>query len=65
MFDDILGFFFIVFGEEWKEKIDRDFVKFWKDIVDDNEVCDFIFDRNKFYEGILGEWIWEFLFYLF
>ncbi|MEJ1271312.1 AT rich interactive domain 2 (ARID RFX-like) [Cricetulus griseus] len=47
VFDDTLGSFSTVFGEEWREKTDRDFVKFWKDIVDDNEVRDLISDRNK------------------
>uniref|UniRef100_G1S8C9 AT-rich interaction domain 2 n=1 Tax=Nomascus leucogenys TaxID=61853 RepID=G1S8C9_NOMLE len=44
-------------------KTDRDFVKFWKDIVDDNEVRDLISDRNKSHEGTSGEWIWESLFH--
>ncbi|XP_036865393.2 AT-rich interactive domain-containing protein 2 isoform X1 [Manis javanica] len=63
VFDDTLGSFSTVFGEEWKEKTDRDFVKFWKDIVDDNEVRDLISDRNKSHEGTPGEWIWESLFH--
>ncbi|XP_045409927.1 AT-rich interactive domain-containing protein 2 isoform X2 [Lemur catta] len=63
VFDDTLGSFSTVFGEEWKEKTDRDFVKFWKDIVDDNEVRDLISDRNKSHEGTSGEWIWESLFH--
>ncbi|XP_012874169.1 PREDICTED: AT-rich interactive domain-containing protein 2 [Dipodomys ordii] len=58
-----LGSFSTVFGEEWKEKTDRDFVKFWKDIVDDTEVRDLISDRNKSHEGTSGEWIWESLFH--
>uniref|UniRef100_A0A671EAR1 AT-rich interactive domain-containing protein 2 n=1 Tax=Rhinolophus ferrumequinum TaxID=59479 RepID=A0A671EAR1_RHIFE len=63
VFDDTLGSFSTVFGQEWKEKTDRDFVKFWKDIVDDNEVRDLISDRNKSHEGTSGEWIWESLFH--
>ncbi|XP_028905625.1 AT-rich interactive domain-containing protein 2 isoform X2 [Ornithorhynchus anatinus] len=63
VFDDTLGSFSTVFGEEWKEKTDRDFVKFWKDIVDDNEVRDLISDRNKSPEGTSQEWIWESLFH--
>ncbi|XP_040834856.1 AT-rich interactive domain-containing protein 2 isoform X1 [Ochotona curzoniae] len=63
VFDDTLGSFSTVFGEEWKEKTDRDFVKFWKDIVDDNEVRDLISDRNKSHEGPPGDWIWESLFH--
>ncbi|XP_029423286.1 AT-rich interactive domain-containing protein 2 isoform X2 [Nannospalax galili] len=63
VFDDTLGSFSTVFGEEWKEKTDRDFVKFWKDIVDDNEVRDLISDRNKSQEDPSEEWIWESLFH--
>lgn len=63
VFDDTLGSFSTVFGEEWREKTDRDFVKFWKDIVDDNEVRDLISDRNKAHEDTPGEWIWESLFH--
>uniref|UniRef100_A0A5F8HLD5 AT-rich interaction domain 2 n=1 Tax=Monodelphis domestica TaxID=13616 RepID=A0A5F8HLD5_MONDO len=63
VFDDTLGSFSTVFGEEWKEKTDRDFVKFWKDIVDDNEVRDLISDKNKSQENTSGEWIWESLFH--
>ncbi|XP_036063734.1 LOW QUALITY PROTEIN: AT-rich interactive domain-containing protein 2 [Onychomys torridus] len=63
VFDDTLGSFSTVFGEEWREKTDRDFVKFWKDIVDDSEVRDLISDRNKAHEDTSGEWIWESLFH--
>ncbi|XP_039211249.1 AT-rich interactive domain-containing protein 2 isoform X1 [Crotalus tigris] len=63
VFDDTLGSFSTVFGEEWKEKTDRDFVKFWKDIVDDNEVRDLISDRNKSQDTISEDWIWESLFH--
>ncbi|OBS67966.1 hypothetical protein A6R68_03493, partial [Neotoma lepida] len=59
----VSGSFSTVFGEEWREKTDRDFVKFWKDIVDDNEVRDLISDRNKAHEDTSGEWIWESLFH--
>ncbi|XP_019371319.1 PREDICTED: AT-rich interactive domain-containing protein 2 [Gavialis gangeticus] len=58
-----LGSFSAVFGEEWKEKTDRDFVKFWKDIVEDNEVRDLISDRNKSQDIPSEEWIWESLFH--
>ncbi|KYO47672.1 AT-rich interactive domain-containing protein 2 [Alligator mississippiensis] len=63
VFDDTLGSFSAVFGEEWKEKTDRDFVKFWKDIVEDNEVRDLISDRNKSQDIPSEEWIWESLFH--
>uniref|UniRef100_A0A8C0JBX7 AT-rich interaction domain 2 n=3 Tax=Chelonoidis abingdonii TaxID=106734 RepID=A0A8C0JBX7_CHEAB len=63
VFDDTLGSFSTVFGDEWKEKTDRDFVKFWKDIVEDNEVRDLISDRNKSQDVPSEEWIWESLFH--
>uniref|UniRef100_A0A8C8RL01 AT-rich interaction domain 2 n=1 Tax=Pelusios castaneus TaxID=367368 RepID=A0A8C8RL01_9SAUR len=63
VFDDTLGSFSTVFGEEWKEKTDRDFVKFWKDIVEDNEVRDLISDRNKSQDIPSEEWIWQSLFH--
>ncbi|XP_060100932.1 AT-rich interactive domain-containing protein 2 isoform X1 [Heteronotia binoei] len=63
VFDDTLGSFSTVFGEEWKEKTDRDFVKFWKDIVEDNEVRDLISDRNKSQDTQSEDWIWESLFH--
>ncbi|KAH0616624.1 hypothetical protein JD844_027880 [Phrynosoma platyrhinos] len=58
-----LGSFSTVFGEEWKEKTDRDFVKFWKDIVEDNEVRDLISDRNKSQDTASEDWRWESLFH--
>ncbi|CAI5785490.1 AT-rich interactive domain-containing protein 2 isoform X1 [Podarcis lilfordi] len=63
VFDDTLGSFSTVFGEEWKEKTDRDFVKFWRDIVEDNEVRDLISDRNKSQDATPEDWIWESLFH--
>ncbi|XP_058682159.1 AT-rich interactive domain-containing protein 2-like isoform X2 [Poecile atricapillus] len=63
VFDDTLGSFSAVFGEEWKEKTDRDFVKFWKDIVEDIEVRDLISDRSKSQDIPSEEWIWESLFH--
>ncbi|XP_042324040.1 LOW QUALITY PROTEIN: AT-rich interactive domain-containing protein 2 [Sceloporus undulatus] len=63
VFDDTLGSFSTVFGDEWKEKTDRDFVKFWKDIVEDNEVRDLISDRNKSQDTASEDWIWESLFH--
>ncbi|XP_051974303.1 AT-rich interactive domain-containing protein 2 [Xyrauchen texanus] len=46
VFDDSLGSFSAVFGTDWQEKTSRDFVKFWKDVVEDNEVKDLISDRS-------------------
>uniref|UniRef100_A0A8C6Z3N4 AT-rich interaction domain 2 n=1 Tax=Nothoprocta perdicaria TaxID=30464 RepID=A0A8C6Z3N4_NOTPE len=63
VFDDTLGSFSAVFGDEWKEKTDRDFVKFWRDIVEDTEVRDLISDRSKSQETPSEEWIWESLFH--
>ncbi|XP_074870240.1 AT-rich interactive domain-containing protein 2 [Carettochelys insculpta] len=63
VFDDTLGSFSTVFGDEWKEKTDRDFVKFWKDIVEDNEVRDLISDRSKSQDVPSEDWIWESLFH--
>ncbi|XP_043917932.1 AT-rich interactive domain-containing protein 2 [Protopterus annectens] len=62
VFDDTMGTFSAVFGDEWKEKTDRDFVKFWRDIVEDDEVRDLIFDRNKLLDG-LAESRWDPLFH--
>ncbi|OXB76705.1 UNVERIFIED_CONTAM: hypothetical protein H355_000253 [Colinus virginianus] len=63
VFDDTLGSFSAVFGEEWKEKTDRDFVKFWRDIVEDIEVRDLISDRSKSQDIPSEDWIWESLFH--
>ncbi|KAM9311151.1 AT-rich interactive domain-containing protein 2 isoform 2-T2 [Gastrophryne carolinensis] len=63
VFDDTLGSFSAVFGDEWKEKTDRDFVQFWKDIVDDDEVRDLIYDKIRSQEGTSQESPWESLFH--
>ncbi|CAH2277996.1 AT-rich interactive domain-containing 2 [Pelobates cultripes] len=63
VFDDTLGTFSAVFGDEWKEKTDRDFVQFWKDIVDDNEIRDLIYDKNGYQEGTSPESLWDSLFH--
>ncbi|XP_067110428.1 AT-rich interactive domain-containing protein 2 [Osmerus mordax] len=47
VFDDSLGTFSAVFGMDWKEKTTRDFVKFWKDVVEDAEVRDLIWDKGS------------------
>ncbi|XP_060695612.1 AT-rich interactive domain-containing protein 2 [Hemiscyllium ocellatum] len=51
VFDDNLGTLSSVFGAEWKEKTGRDFVKFWKDNVDDNEIRELIIFRNNGPQG--------------
>ncbi|XP_066447813.1 AT-rich interactive domain-containing protein 2 [Eleutherodactylus coqui] len=63
VFDDTLGTFSAVFGDEWKEKTDRDFVQFWKDIVDDNEIRDLIYDKCRSQEGTSPESLWDSLFH--
>ncbi|KAM4677055.1 AT-rich interactive domain-containing protein 2 [Discoglossus pictus] len=63
VFDDTLGSFSAVFGDEWKEKTDRDFVQFWKDIVDDNEIRDLIYDKSRSQEGTAPESLWDSLFH--
>ncbi|XP_048865510.1 AT-rich interactive domain-containing protein 2 isoform X2 [Brienomyrus brachyistius] len=64
VFDDTLGSFSVVFGMDWKEKTSRDFVKFWKDIVDDAEVRDLISDRStKSQDGTGKEGAWDALFH--
>ncbi|XP_029103425.1 AT-rich interactive domain-containing protein 2 isoform X1 [Scleropages formosus] len=64
VFDDTLGSFSVVFGMDWKEKTSRDFVKFWKDIVDDAEVRDLISDKSiKPQDGTQREESWDVLFH--
>uniref|UniRef100_A0A8C1PCC7 AT rich interactive domain 2 (ARID, RFX-like) n=1 Tax=Cyprinus carpio TaxID=7962 RepID=A0A8C1PCC7_CYPCA len=46
VFDDSLGSFSALFGTDWQEKTSRDFVRFWKDVIEDNEVKDLISDKN-------------------
>ncbi|CDQ75499.1 unnamed protein product [Oncorhynchus mykiss] len=47
VFDDSLGSFSSVFGVDWKEQTSRDFMKFWKDVVEDSEVRDLIWDKTS------------------
>ncbi|KAM6986297.1 AT-rich interactive domain-containing protein 2 [Aplochiton taeniatus] len=47
VFDDSLGSFSAVFGIDWKEKTSRDYVKFWKDVVEDAEVRDLLWDKSS------------------
>uniref|UniRef100_A0A8C2CLP6 AT rich interactive domain 2 (ARID, RFX-like) n=1 Tax=Cyprinus carpio TaxID=7962 RepID=A0A8C2CLP6_CYPCA len=46
VFDDSLGSFSALFGTDWQQKTSRDFVRFWKDVIEDNEVKDLISDKN-------------------
>ncbi|XP_028666507.1 AT-rich interactive domain-containing protein 2 [Erpetoichthys calabaricus] len=64
VFDDTFGSFSAVFGSEWKEKTSRDFVKFWKDIVEDTEVRDLIADKSsKSQDGTSKDTGWDSLFH--
>uniref|UniRef100_A0A4W6G0U8 AT-rich interactive domain 2 n=1 Tax=Lates calcarifer TaxID=8187 RepID=A0A4W6G0U8_LATCA len=47
VFDDSLGSFSGVFGTDWKEKTCRDFVRFWKEVVEDAEVRELIWDKSS------------------
>uniref|UniRef100_A0AAQ5YUI6 ARID domain-containing protein n=1 Tax=Amphiprion ocellaris TaxID=80972 RepID=A0AAQ5YUI6_AMPOC len=47
VFDDSLGSFSGVFGMDWKEKTSRDFVRFWKEVVEDTEVRELIWDKSS------------------
>ncbi|XP_017287079.1 AT-rich interactive domain-containing protein 2 [Kryptolebias marmoratus] len=47
VFDDSLGSFSGVFGTDWKEKTSRDFVRFWKEVVEDAEVRELIWDKSS------------------
>ncbi|XP_068573057.1 AT-rich interactive domain-containing protein 2 isoform X2 [Cebidichthys violaceus] len=51
VFDDSLGSFSGVFGTDWKEKTSRDFVRFWKEVVEDVEVRELIWDKNSPAQG--------------
>uniref|UniRef100_A0A8C2CRB0 AT rich interactive domain 2 (ARID, RFX-like) n=1 Tax=Cyprinus carpio TaxID=7962 RepID=A0A8C2CRB0_CYPCA len=46
VFDDSLGSFSALFGTDWQQKTSRDFVRFWKDVIEDNEVKDLISDKS-------------------
>ncbi|KAM6895795.1 AT-rich interactive domain-containing protein 2 [Xenentodon cancila] len=46
VFDDSLGSFSGVFGMDWKEKTSRDFVRFWREVVEDTEVRELIWDKS-------------------
>uniref|UniRef100_A0A7N8WN13 AT rich interactive domain 2 (ARID, RFX-like) n=1 Tax=Mastacembelus armatus TaxID=205130 RepID=A0A7N8WN13_9TELE len=60
VFDDSLGSFSGVFGTDWKEKTSRDFVKFWKEVVEDVEVRELIWDKSN---GTSCEEHWQSLFH--
>lgn len=64
VFDDSLGSFSAVFGTDWKEKTSRDFVKFWKEVVEDAEVRELIWDKsNPAKDGTSREEHWQSLFH--
>ncbi|TNN55996.1 AT-rich interactive domain-containing protein 2 [Liparis tanakae] len=64
VFDDSLGSFSGVFGMDWKEKTSRDFVRFWKEVVEDVEVRELIWDKNSAaQDGSSSEERWQSLFH--
>uniref|UniRef100_A0A8C4EGW7 AT-rich interactive domain 2 n=1 Tax=Dicentrarchus labrax TaxID=13489 RepID=A0A8C4EGW7_DICLA len=64
VFDDSLGSFSGVFGMDWKEKTSRDFVKFWKEVVEDAEVRELIWDKSSpAQDGTSCEKRWQSLFH--
>ncbi|XP_072109362.1 AT-rich interactive domain-containing protein 2-like isoform X2 [Mobula birostris] len=46
IFDDSPGTYLNVYESEWKIKSGRDFIKFWKDTVEDQEVRELVGDKN-------------------
>ncbi|KAM3859144.1 AT-rich interactive domain-containing protein 2 [Diretmus argenteus] len=64
VFDDSLGSFSGVFGMDWKEKTSRDFVRFWKEVVEDAEVRELIWDKNSpAHDGTWSAERWQSLFH--
>ncbi|KAF7228880.1 AT-rich interactive domain-containing protein 2 [Nothobranchius furzeri] len=64
VFDDSLGSFSGVFGTDWKEKTSRDFVRFWKEVVEDAEVRELIWDKgSSAQDGTSCEKHWQSLFH--
>ncbi|XP_069485938.1 AT-rich interactive domain-containing protein 2 [Ambystoma mexicanum] len=64
VFDETLGSLSVVFGDEWKEKMDRDFIQFWKDIVEDIEVRELISEGDNFEDDIgTTDCTWDTLFH--
>ncbi|XP_069797554.1 AT-rich interactive domain-containing protein 2-like isoform X2 [Narcine bancroftii] len=46
IFDDSPGTYLNIYESEWKVKSGRDFIKFWKDTVEDQEVRELIGDKS-------------------
>ncbi|KAF3704919.1 AT-rich interactive domain-containing protein 2 [Channa argus] len=64
VFDDSLGSFSVVFGTDWKEKTSRDFARFWKEVVEDAEVRELIWDKSSpAQDGTSCEERWQSLFH--
>uniref|UniRef100_A0A668AV35 AT-rich interactive domain 2 n=1 Tax=Myripristis murdjan TaxID=586833 RepID=A0A668AV35_9TELE len=64
VFDDSLGSFSGVFGMDWKEKTSRDFIRFWKEVVEDAEVRELIWDKSSpAHDGTSSEERWQSLFH--
>ncbi|KAM9327676.1 AT-rich interactive domain-containing protein 2 isoform 2-T3 [Pholidichthys leucotaenia] len=65
VFDDSLGSFSGVFGMDWKEKTSRDFAGFWKEVVEDAEVRELIWDKSSpAQDGTSCAKPWQSLFHL-
>ncbi|GCB69320.1 hypothetical protein scyTo_0005455 [Scyliorhinus torazame] len=47
IFDDSPGTYLNVYESEWKVKSGRDFIKFWKETVEDHEVRELIGDKSQ------------------
>ncbi|XP_056132244.1 AT-rich interactive domain-containing protein 2 [Lampris incognitus] len=64
VFDDSLGSFSGVFGMDWREKTSRDFVRFWKEVVEDAEVRELIWDKSSpAHDGTSVQGPWQSLFH--
>ncbi|KAM4569395.1 AT-rich interactive domain-containing protein 2 isoform 1-T2 [Odontesthes bonariensis] len=63
VFDDSLGSFSGVFGTDWKEKTSRDFVRFWKEVVEDAEVRELIWDKSNPAQDVTTCTSWQSLFH--
>ncbi|XP_068611397.1 AT-rich interactive domain-containing protein 2 [Brachionichthys hirsutus] len=64
VFDDSLGSFSGVFGMDWKEKTSRDFIRFWREVVEDVEVRELIWDKSSPAQGVaLSGERWQSLFH--
>uniref|UniRef100_UPI00398E4702 AT-rich interactive domain-containing protein 2-like isoform X1 n=1 Tax=Pristiophorus japonicus TaxID=55135 RepID=UPI00398E4702 len=59
IFDDSPGTYLNVYESEWKVKSGRDFIKFWKDTVEDQEVRELIGDKSHKSKEAAGDDRWD------